>query len=154
MLEVRYVGNHGTDLWRQVNINEVNIFENGFLSEFQQAQQNLATARGCATPDPVCMGLNRSKSSNYFGLAGQSSLPMIVTAIGSNNDATTASQIEQGQAGALANGIATNATRMARLTAAGKPVNLFQVNPTLGSGSALLGSQWRQYQLQLACRSK
>jgi hypothetical protein len=138
VVEFRYVGNHGTDLWRQVNINEVNIFESGFLSEFQQAQQNLALARGCATPDPVCMGLNRAKSSNYFGLAGQTALPMIVTAIGSNTDATTASQIEQGQAGALANAIATNASRMAKLTAAGKPINLFQVNPTLGSGSALL----------------
>jgi hypothetical protein len=138
VLEVRYVANHGTDLWRQVNINEVNIFENGFLSEFQQAQQNLAAARGCAVTDPVCMAVNRGKSNNYFGLTGQAALPMIVTAIGSNNDATTASQIEQGQAGALANGIATNATRMARLTAIGKPANLFLVNPTLGSGSALL----------------
>src|SRR6185369_5451573 len=126
VLEVRYVGNHGTDLWRQVNINETNIFENGFLSEFQQAQQNLASARGCAVADPVCMSVNRTKSNNYFGLAGQATLPMIVTAIGSNNDATTALQIEQGQAGALAAGIATNSTRIGRLTAAGKPVNLFQ----------------------------
>src|SRR5262245_61277595 len=63
---------------------------------------------------------------------------MIVTAIGSNNDATTALQIEQGQAGALANAIATNATRMGRLTAAVKPINLFQVNPTLVTGAANL----------------
>jgi hypothetical protein len=138
VLEVRYVGNHGTDLWRQVNLNEVNIFENGFLSEFQQAQANLAAARGCSVGDAVCMSVNRSKSSNYFGLAGQQSLPIITTAIGSNNDATTALQIEQGQAGALANAIATNATRMARLTAIGKPANMFLVNPTLVSGSALL----------------
>jgi hypothetical protein len=138
VLEVRYVANHGTDLWRQVNINEVNIYENGFLSEFQQAQQNLAAARGCSVGDAVCMSVNRSKSSTYAGLAGQAALPMITAAIGSSNDATTALQIEQGQAGALANGIATNATRMAKLLALGKPVNLFLVNPTLGSGSALL----------------
>ena len=138
VLEVRYVGNHGTALWRQININETNIFENGFLNEFKIAQQNLASARGCAVSDPVCMSVNRSKSNNYFGLAGQQSLPIIVTAIGSNNDATTALQIEQGQAGSLANGIATNATRMSRLTAAGRPSNLFLVNPTLLSGSALL----------------
>ena len=33
---------------------------------------------------------------------------------------------------------ATNATRMAKLLALGKPVNMFLVNLTLGSGSALL----------------
>src|SRR5262249_41244929 len=57
VLEIRYVGNHGTDLWRQVNINEINIFENGFSDEFKVAQRNLALARGCATPDPVCMSI-------------------------------------------------------------------------------------------------
>jgi hypothetical protein len=138
VLEVRYVGNHGTDLWRSVNINEVNIFENGFLDEFKLAQANLAAARGCSVGDPVCVAVNRGKSSNYFGNAGPSSLPIISTAIGTTPDATTALQIEQGQAGAVANGIATNASRMAKLTAAGKPVNMFLVNPTLVSGSALL----------------
>ena len=41
VFEVRYVGNRGNDLWRQVNLNEVNVFENGFLQEFRLAQQNL-----------------------------------------------------------------------------------------------------------------
>ncbi len=136
VLEVRYVGNHGTDLWRQVNINEINIVENGFLGEFKTARNNLALARGCATPDPVCMAVNRSKSNQYVGLPGQASLPLIFTSLAANNDATSALQIEQGQAGALANAIATNATRMGRLTAAGSPSNLFLVNPTLTTGSA------------------
>jgi hypothetical protein len=138
VLEVRYVGNHGTDLWRQINLNEINTVENGFSSEFKTAQQNLALARGCAASDPVCMAVNRSKSNQYVGLAGQQPLPMIFTALASNNDAPTALQIEQGQAGALANTTATTATRMNRLTAAGYPVNLFLVNPTLSNGMALL----------------
>ena len=45
VLEVRYVGNHGTGLWRQENINEVNIFENGFLNEFNLAKANLPLRR-------------------------------------------------------------------------------------------------------------
>jgi hypothetical protein len=55
VVEVRYIGNHSVGLWRQDNINEVNIFENGFLTEFQNAQRNLAICRalgsagGCAT---------------------------------------------------------------------------------------------------------
>ena len=138
VLEVRYVGNHGTDLWRQVNINEINIFENGFLNDFKVAQNNLALARGCASPDPVCMSANRGRSSQYVGLPGQQPLPIIFTALALNNDATSALQIEQGQAGALANAIATNAARLARLTAAGSPINMFQVNPTLTTGAANL----------------
>src|SRR5258708_8315273 len=45
VVEFRYVGNHGTDLWRSINLNEVNIFENNFLSQFNAAANNLAIAR-------------------------------------------------------------------------------------------------------------
>jgi hypothetical protein len=43
-----------------------------------------------------------------------------------------------GQAGTSANSIATNATRLGNLTAAGYPQNLFQVNPTDASGGSFL----------------
>ncbi len=42
-LEVRYVGNRAIHSWMALNPNEVNIFENGFLSQFKTAQANLAT---------------------------------------------------------------------------------------------------------------
>ena len=42
IVEVRYVGNRADDLWRTYGINEVNIFENGFLQDFAAAQNNLA----------------------------------------------------------------------------------------------------------------
>jgi hypothetical protein len=41
VLEVRYVGNRGHKLWRQYNLNETNVIENGFINEFRLAQQNL-----------------------------------------------------------------------------------------------------------------
>ncbi len=41
VLEVRYVGNRGHRLWRQYDLNQPNIIENGFASEFMLAQQNL-----------------------------------------------------------------------------------------------------------------
>src|ERR1700741_1695390 len=41
VMEVRYVGNRGSDLWRQYDLNEVNLFENNFLNEINLAQQNL-----------------------------------------------------------------------------------------------------------------
>src|ERR1022692_2598311 len=43
-----------------------------------------------------------------------------------------------GQAGTLANAIATNASRMTSLTGAGYPANLFVVNPTIAGGGAFV----------------
>ena len=42
VLEVRYVGNRRSNVWHTFNLNEVNIFENGFVDEFKRAQQNMA----------------------------------------------------------------------------------------------------------------
>jgi len=127
VIEVRYIGNHGTGMWRQINLNEINVFENGFVSEFKVAQSNLALARA-TSPTSV----------QFAGLAGQQPLPMIQKALGLNSDTTTATQIAQGQVGALANAIATNATRMGRLTAGGYAANLFQANPLLGGAANLM----------------
>lgn len=126
-VEFRYVGNHGTDLFRTFNLNEVNIFQPGadnFLQEFQTAQSNLAIARQ-STPT----------SNNYSdqGLPGQNAIPIITTAVG-NADQTTATQLAEGAVGAMASGIANNTARMAKLVAANYPANLFVVNPaTTGS---------------------
>jgi len=40
-LEIRYQANHGVGLTDQFNLNEVNVFENGFLNEFNNANSNL-----------------------------------------------------------------------------------------------------------------
>jgi hypothetical protein len=130
VLEIRYNGNHGTDLWRQIALNEVNTQENGFLNQFEIAQNNLAIARGGNI-------LNNQSSILNFGnqgLPGQQNIPILQTAIGNTTDSTTAGYLTLGQAGSSANSIATNATRMAALTAAGYPANLFMVNPTVASG--------------------
>jgi hypothetical protein len=41
ILEVRYVGNHGTKLLRQVDYNQINPFLNGFYNDFLRARSNL-----------------------------------------------------------------------------------------------------------------
>ena len=102
-LEVRYVGNHGTKLWRQYEIGEVNIFENGFLDEFRIAAENLRLAR-LANP-----------ASNNFGnqgLAGQRDIPIIATGLGLVNDQAFAVTVARGEAGRLAANIAQNVARM------------------------------------------
>jgi len=45
-LEVRYNGNRTVHQWVTVDPNEVNVFENGFLSEFKNAQANLVAGSG------------------------------------------------------------------------------------------------------------
>jgi hypothetical protein len=51
VFEVRYVGNHAVGLWEQADLDETNIFENGFLTEFKNAQANLAANGGTSFAD-------------------------------------------------------------------------------------------------------
>jgi hypothetical protein len=74
VLEVRYLGHRSVHQWIQVNPNEVNIFENGFLKQFQAAQKNLsayvAANPSCGTTGhPAC-------SFQDIGLPGQVALPI------------------------------------------------------------------------------
>jgi hypothetical protein len=142
VVDVRYVANHGVDLWSGVNLNEVNTVESQYAAQFQAAQNNLAIANGISVAQLLASAQSgtgiKLTSNNYGnqGLAGQVNVPLLTTAIGSSTDQTTVTYLTQGQAGAAANATATNATRMANLTKAGYPINLFQVNPNNG-GNAL-----------------
>ena len=152
-VEVRYVGNHSVHLWRIFNLNEVNIFENGFLREFQNAQSNLAsnTANG------------RTGFANN-GLPGQVALPIFQAAFGALgsqpavsanagfNNQTFITQLQTGQAGGLANSLAGNSTYLCRLVgsslpacatrgfnvAGSFPINFFQANPFAAGNTARL----------------
>lgn len=85
VLEVRYVGHRAVREWMQIDPNEVNIFENGFLGQFQQAQANYKTN--------FANGYDGAKDSNgnllpghfeptfaNLGFAGEASLPIFDTA--------------------------------------------------------------------------
>jgi hypothetical protein len=140
VVDFRYTGNHGTDLWREENLNEINVQNNGYLTQFQAAQNNLAIARGGNL-------YNNTGVINFGnqGMPGQVNIPLISTALGTTNDATTAGYLTLGQAGTAANAIATNATRMASLAAAGYAANLFQVNPLTGGAADLLTNNGASY---------
>lgn len=136
VVEARLVRTRGVRLWRQYNLNEVNIFENGFLDVFRAAASNL---RLYAAANPGCANAGNCNYGNS-GLPGQTDVPLITTAIGSAADLNTATLLRQGQAGALANSIAFNLGRMNRLINAGlvpftvlpdgsRASNFFLVNP-------------------------
>jgi hypothetical protein len=121
--EIRYVANHGTKLWRQYELSEVNIFENGFLDEFNIAMENLRIARA-ANPASINFGNQ--------GLPGQRPIPIIQTALGTTSDSTFATTIARGEAGRLASNIAGNLTRMNRLIAAGLVPAVTMNDPNTG----------------------
>ena len=152
VFEANYVGNHGVHQWQTYNINEVNIFENGFLNEFKKAQADYA-ANG---------------KTSFYG----ADLPIMNQAFGNNGAAfknsTFLSYISGGQAGALANAIATNSTYFCNLVGGANfvpcaklgysgstayPINFFTANP-YSAGTANLvsdpgGSQYNGLQTQL-----
>jgi len=130
-IEVRYNGNLTRRQWLAMDINEVNIFENGFLNEFKNAQTNLT--------------INKAAGVNSFanrGLSGQANLP-IMTATGISFTSTTfINQLTNGQVGSFANTLATNRDYFCRMVGttfqpcgtsygagAGYPINFWLANP-------------------------
>jgi len=172
VLEVRYVGNSGERLWHTFNINETNIFENGFLTQFQAAQRNLALFRAanpqCGQPQqPPCSFANS-------GLAGQAPIPFFQAAFtglpagqGFSNPSFF-SLLDTGQAGALANTFATTSTYFCRLVGNGfgpctgvintpgqYPINLFRLNPFVGNANMLADNSTSNYNaLQIEFRQR
>ncbi|MGH9902745.1 MAG: hypothetical protein ACRD68_13130, partial [Pyrinomonadaceae bacterium] len=117
-LEVRYVGNRGVKLLRGIDINQVKIFENGFLADFRRAQSNLAIStaenqRQAAAGVPAAQRVVISPAFNpALANLGSQQLPIIsqigrrglfTTATGNTLDATILNLIAEGQVGELAN---------------------------------------------------
>ena len=161
-------------MWRQYNYNEVNIFENGFLDQFNAARNNLlifakANPAACSLLQKGDLISIISGTCNYgnSGLPGQVNVPLITTSINSSTDLTTATQLLQGQAGALANGIALTAARMTRLINANlvpfvtlpnglKVSNFFLANPQTLGGAFLItnGIDTQFHAMQLEVRRR
>ena len=141
VIEVRYVGNHGTGLWRQFDLNETNIFENGFLTEFNNAKNNLEI---CRANRVACTG-SATGALRYDnrGVAGQVNLPIFTAAFGTApafTDSTFITNLDLGVAGTVA-GALNSYTRWNNLVAAGYPANFWMLNPDARGGSYLFGNQ-------------
>jgi hypothetical protein len=147
VIELRYLGNRASRVWNTYNLNEVNIFENGFLQDFKNAQKNLAINEA--------NGIAASFANN--GLPGQVALPIFEAAFGARGaqPALPAAQaftnggfitnLRQGEAGRLAASLASSQTYVCRMVGStfspcltgGRnfnapgpyPMNVFQVNP-------------------------
>ena len=182
VLEVRYVGNQSKLSWRTSNLNEVNIFENGFLNEFKNAQRNynifIAANPNCGqTGQPACTFAN-------VGLPGQVALPIFdaafgprgalgAIAAGSGYQSTGfITNLQNGEAGALAQTLATNQNYVCRMfgsnfspcarvlptaNAPGPyPINFFLLNPFVaGRMNFVDNGGWSSYNgLQIQFRQR
>lgn len=131
-LEVRYNGSHTIHQWLAQNINEVNIYENGFLNEFKAAQGNYTINHA-----------NGVESFANMGLAGQQALP-IMTASGVDfTDATFINNLKLGQAGSMAGTLANTPDYYCNMAGSrfspcgtsygpgvsAYPINFWQTNP-------------------------
>lgn len=162
-IEVRYIGSHTARQWLNINPNEINVFgttsqfPNSFLTQFKNAQTNLA--------------INQTQGITSFadnGYAGQQPTPIFDAAFAGEASGGTGvpfsdygagnfiTQLQTGQAGAMASGLAGiggAANYICNLVGAGfgpcanyvgytgpgagYPINYFQANPySQGIGSS------------------
>lgn len=138
--EIRYVGNRAVKVWRAVDFNEVNIFENGFLQEFINAQRNLAArggtnfAPGCATcvPTPI---LDRF----FNGFAS--------TSTSGYQSSTFISNLNNNNVGTMASTLAFNTAYRANRenSALGIPMNFFVANPNAAFARGLSNDAFSNY---------
>lgn len=143
-LEVRYVGNHAVKLFRALDFNEANIFENGFLQEFKNAKKNLA-ARGGTSFAP--------------GPAGTVPLPIftkLFTGLSSGSgfsNTTFINNLIQNNIGAMVNSLAFASTfRNNRLLL---PPNFFVANPNAAFARLLGNASFSSYHsLQIEFRRR
>lgn len=136
--EVRYSANRAIKLFRAVDFNEVNIFENGFLQEFLRAQQNLA-ARGGTSFQPGCMGcVDLPIFARFFVGASASN---------SWTNTTFISHLNNNNVGSIATTLAfSNIYRAARENPAnGIPANFFVANPNALASRLLTNDSMSNY---------
>ena len=156
VIEANYVGNHVIHMWQNYNINEVNIYENGFLDEFKTAQAIYAASGGKKFTDTA---------TNTTPIMNQA---FTGTGAGGATSQTFLNYVKTGQVGALANAIATNSQYFCPLVGGANfapcatlgysgstkyPINFFTANPYSAGAATLLSdpasSNYNGLQLQV-----
>jgi hypothetical protein len=146
-LEIRYVGNYAPNTWRAFNINEINVFENGFLGDFLNAQKNLAIHRAAdcgKTGQPACSFANS-------GLPGQVAVPIFgkfFTGLATQfTNATNITFLDNNNIGAFANALAFSSTYKTNREnpALGLAGNFFVANPNAAFVRILANDSYSNY---------
>ena len=151
-LEVRYVGNFSLLRSETVNLNEVNLLENGFMDEFKIAMANLqannAGGRGATfryagpgtgtSPLPILLGFltaSRNAGDPNAYTAATFSNATLVNRLAANNPVPYT----------LASDIYNDATRRQNGINAGYASNFFYVNPDLDDVNLIRNGGYTRY---------
>jgi hypothetical protein len=181
-VEVRYVGTRSRDNWSNLNYNEFNIVENGFLDEFRQAQRNLAANIQAGAGAGCIGGATTAGCQNnfaYTGAPGTAPLPIFLAyynALGkaSAGNPSAYTGLNWANAAFLAflasrnpnpfgfastnttNGLQGNATFRGNAVQAGLPANFFVANPANNGGANITSNvnktKYNALQLELRRR--
>jgi hypothetical protein len=164
-VEVRYVGTRSRDNWQTLNFNELNVFDNGFIGEFRNAQTNLQAnvaaglaAQGFRYRGPGTGTVPLPMLFAHFQGAGDPTNPAAYTSTSftTNNTFLTPLATFNPNPFAFANSLVTDATLRANAAAAGLPKNLFLANPDLLGGANMVAntgtSDYNALQLELRRR--
>jgi hypothetical protein len=134
---VAYVGNKATGLPRAINLNQIEVRENGFLAGFLAAQRNLG-----AGGDPL-----RGEATGIFG--------KIWNVMSAADRSAQVANLRDGIVAGLANFIDQTRAGSQYLEKAGLPLNFFRINPQF-DGAWLLGnnsnSTWNGLKIEVARR--
>jgi len=133
VVEANYVGSRGVNLFRMLNVNQMDLVANGFVRDFLAAQRNLAASGNPNVGEPT---------GNYGRLYG-GTIP--TAAYG---------DIRNGNVGVVANALDLGTLGIG-LERAGLPDNFFRPNPQFavaGLGCSCSNSRYNALQLQLRGR--
>jgi hypothetical protein len=162
VLELGYVGSRGRNLFRFLNVDEIDTRNNGFVAEFVNAKKNLEICRANAAACRTAAGSTSATFASFanLGLAGQAPVPLftaLYSATGSQTaagftDSTTLSNLELNNIAYLADRLdkAQGGSR-GPLAAFGRD-NFFRANPQFdvaGLGASVSSSWYNALQLQV-----
>ncbi len=156
--ELRYVGSRHRQDWETVNLNEINITNNGFVGEFRKAQANLqanmAAGRGATfaytgapgtSPLPTFLaffngapGTQAGDTARYAGTNWTNSTFLgYLAAMNPNPFGFMCNNASGCTTATLTNGFVGNTTFRNNAAAAGLPANFFLANPDMLNGANL-----------------
>jgi hypothetical protein len=95
IVEGRYIGNHVVKVYRQIDFNQINVYNGGFVQDFIRARNNGFLAQNAG------LSFNPAYNPNISGSQPLTFFPLL-PAGGALTSATVLADIRQGEAGTLA----------------------------------------------------
>jgi Carboxypeptidase regulatory-like domain/TonB dependent receptor len=148
-LEIRYVGSRSKNLVRGIDINQIDIFKNGFLADFERARANLALTGNAFCASAGCQPLTIFQQS--AGVAGRLGVAPTAasTPAGTLGLATFISNLTNGTPADLALLYINNTTNLNHHPSSANPtfapfVN-FLANPGAGAVDLMLNDAYYNY---------